>query len=66
MNDSARLTRLEETLTHLQRHVIEQDKAMLALADDLARLRQKLARLRIHTVAEPGDTPPSDERPPHY
>jgi hypothetical protein len=67
MNDAQRLTRLEEALTHLQRHVTEQDKVMLALADDVSRLKQEVARLRAQsTTDQPGDNAPADERPPHY
>jgi SlyX protein len=66
MNDDSRLTRLEERYAHLQRHSAEQDKAMLELADEVARLRKELAILRTHQAGgrEGGETP--DERPPHY
>ena len=36
---SERIDRLEERLVWLQRHVTEQDKVMLELSDELARLR---------------------------
>ncbi len=66
MIDAERLTRLEERYAHLQKHVGQQDKAMLELADELKKLRQELAQLRaMHPGAgEPGEMP--DERPPHY
>jgi uncharacterized coiled-coil protein SlyX len=67
MDDAERLQRLEERYAHLQRHVVEQDKAMLELGDQVARLRQEVGLLR----AARGDTeggPPdaAAERPPHY
>lgn len=67
MNEDERLTRLEERHAHLQRHVAEQDKVMLALADELARVRRELEQLRDRTRAAGGE--PDDaagERPPHY
>ncbi len=68
MTDADRLTRLEERYAHLQRHVTQQDKAMLELTDELARLRAELALLRARTDAGGGgdDAAPRDERPPHY
>ncbi len=69
MTDAERLTRLEERYAHLQRHVAEQDKAMLELADVLARLKAEVATLRTqHTGGPvvPGESEPADERPPHY
>jgi len=67
MSDADRLTRLEERYAHLQRHVIEQDKAMLALGDQLAALQREVARLKAQGAAgsEPAGEPPA-ERPPHY
>lgn len=64
MNDD-RLQLLEEKIAHLERHVTEQDKAMLEFADELAGLRRDLARLRERNS---GDAPSGevDERPPHY
>ena len=66
MNDSERLTKLEERYAHLQRHSTEQDKVMLELAEEVARLRQEIAALRVQRSgdADGGDQP--DERPPHY
>jgi len=66
MNEAERLTLLEERYAHLQRHVVQQDKAMLRLGEELARLRQEIALLRAR---ESGDTAAGglpDERPPHY
>lgn len=65
MNENERLTRMEERLAHLQRHVTEQDKAMLELADELARVRRELEQFRQRaTPAEPDDA--AGDRPPHY
>lgn len=66
MAESDRLTRLEERYAHLQRHQAEQDKVMLELADELAKLRQEIAVLRTRAPggSETGELP--DERPPHY
>lgn len=68
MNEAERLTRLEERYAHLQRHVAEQDKAMLELADEFARLKTELATLRGQQSggAPLGETEAADERPPHY
>jgi SlyX protein len=67
MTDVERLTLLEERYAHVQRHVAQQDKAMLELSEELARLRKELLVLRAQVT---GGTPDSgdatDERPPHY
>ncbi len=57
---------LEERYVHLQRHIAQQDKAMLELADEVAKLRRELAALRTQRapLAEPGEE--QAERPPHY
>jgi uncharacterized coiled-coil protein SlyX len=67
MTDAERLTRLEERYAHLSKHQAEQDKAMLALNDELRRLKKELATLRAQQTSqpEPGQIP-QDERPPHY
>ena len=68
MNESLR--RLEEKIAYLERHVTEQDKAMLELGDDVARLRRELKALRARSetgsVPEPEARDELDERPPHY
>jgi SlyX protein len=65
---SARIDRLEERQAWLERHVTEQDKAMLALNEELARLRAELKKLRERPAAgsENSEQPDSDDRPPHY
>ena len=63
------IKRLEEKIAYLERHVTEQDKAMLGLADELARLRQELLALRERTAGNPAgesEEEPADDRPPHY
>ena len=65
MNEQERLTRLEERYAHLQRHVAQQDKAMLEMADAIAKLKLDLAVLRSRSSDESeGDA--ADDRPPHY
>ena len=63
-----RVRQLEEKVAYLERHVTEQDKAMLELADDLARLRKQLLKWREQGSgsSEANAMPPTDERPPHY
>ena len=63
------LLRLEEKIAYLERHVVEQDKAMLEMTERLARLQSALVCLR-ERLAEAGamsdEVSPADERPPHY
>jgi len=63
-----RIDRLEERLAWLQRHVTEQDKAMLEMAGQLDRVKAELARLKHRAEAAPANPEgaPADERPPHY
>ena len=63
-----RLQQLEERVAWLQRHVVEQDKVMMELGDELGRTQALVATLRTR-LAESGEaTPPTlaEERPPHY
>ena len=72
MNDyPEEIRRLEEKIAYLERHVTEQDKAMLEMADDITRLVREMKALRERdesgsagTNADGGVLP--DERPPHY
>jgi len=66
MSEADRLTRLEERYAHLQRHQAEQDKVMLGLADELAKLRKELVTLRARQSTGTEGSEPADERPPHY
>jgi len=61
------LDRLEEKLAWLQRHVAEQDKAMLEMAGEIDRLKKQVAELRAKQAeGGPDESGPADERPPHY
>jgi SlyX protein len=68
MDEAQKIARLEERLAWLERHVVEQDKAMLEMSDDLTRLRRELLALRDRqssgSPSEPDET--ANERPPHY
>ena len=67
MSEDQRLTQLEERYAHLQRHVALQDKAMLELNEQVAKLRQELLVLRAQvTGGAPDAGDEADERPPHY
>lgn len=59
------MERAEERIAWLERHVTEQDKVVLQLGDEVARLRKELVLLRERQVQA---APPLDpnERPPHY
>jgi len=64
------LQQLEEKIAYLERHVVEQDKAMLELSERVERLKSELIGMR-HRQAEPtllghDSAAPLDERPPHY
>jgi SlyX protein len=63
-----RVQRLEEKIAYLERHVVEQDKAMFELTEELARLRLALQTMRERLPEESagGGAPPPEERPPHY
>lgn len=68
MNEA--IQRLEEKIAYLEHHVTAQDKAMLQLTEDLARLRRELQQVvqrLTEATAEQADSPsPAAERPPHY
>lgn len=73
MSDDAmetRVARLEERLAWFERHVTEQDKAMMELSELVERLRREVLLLRERTpaagVAGGADATPAEERPPHY
>lgn len=61
-----RIERLEERMAWLERHVVEQDKAMLALTETNDRLRRELEIMRLRGSGEPTGPAPAEERPPHY
>ena len=60
---------LEERLAFLQRHVEQQDRVMLELSKEVAKISERLARTEAK-LAQSGDlsdsSPPADERPPHW
>lgn len=63
------MQRLEEKIAYLERHVAEQDRAMLEYAEELARLRREFTALRALTrrgLADGERDSTADERPPHY
>ena len=63
-----RFRQLEEKVAYLERHVTEQDKAMLEMVEDLTRLRKQLLKWREQAsgASEANAISPTDERPPHY
>jgi SlyX protein len=65
---STEIQRLEEKIAYLEHHVTEQDKAMLEMADDIARLRRELKALRERGESRGAGEGPEmpDERPPHH
>lgn len=67
---SEQITRLEEKIAYLERHVTEQDKAMLEFAEELTRLRREVKSLsgRLTSGSAPAgeEGAPIEERPPHY
>ena len=44
----------------------EQDKAMLEMAEDIARLKRTLTEFRAKLAGDSGEPPEGGERPPHY
>ncbi len=66
--DSSR-REMEERIAFLQRHVEQQDRVLLELSREVAKLVDRLARLEAKSAqaadaAESG--PLADERPPHW
>lgn len=61
-----RISVLEEKLAWLQRHVTEQDKAMLEMAEEIALLKRRMEEFRAKPAAESDEPPAGAERPPHY
>lgn len=61
------IQRLEEKIAYLERHVGEQDKAMLEMARQLDLLRREMGLMRERlTETKVPDAPVQDEKPPHY
>ena len=71
LNDpTERIHRLEEKIAYLERHVTEQDKAMLEMSDALKRVSRELTTLRDREAGAGGggggEESAAEERPPHY
>jgi SlyX protein len=70
MSTEADIRRLEEKIAYLERHVTEQDKAMLEMTGQVERLKRELLMLRdrLPAAAAGGSdaASPAEERPPHY
>lgn len=62
------LIALENRFAWLERHVTDQDKAMLKLEEELRRLKRKLELLqeRQQGTGQPAEPGEAEERPPHY
>lgn len=67
MDSEIRLSRLEERVTWLQRHVVEQDRVISAQSFEIDALKTKLSFMKkqMDAGSQPG-APAQDERPPHY
>lgn len=66
-----RIQRLEEKIAYLERHVTEQDRAMLELVEQVEAMRRQLKSLRERSARGSGEHGESvddvpDEQPPHY
>ena len=66
MNDADRIRELEVKIAFLEKHVVEQDRAMLELNDRLAAIEKRLQGLRDRVERGPENPMPADEKPPHY
>lgn len=62
MSAPDRLDQLEVKLAYLERHLLDLDEVVRAVADDVQRLRTEVADLR-DTGA---DDPSAMDKPPHY
>jgi SlyX protein len=66
------ITRLEEKIAYLERHVTEQDKVMLELSEELARLKWEIKRAadRVAGLTASGASGSAEaaveKPPPHY
>lgn len=66
--DDERYRKIEERVAWLERHVLEQDKAMMELGDELLGARKLLQQMqeRLRTGGDSGEISDANERPPHY
>ncbi len=63
--NAERIARLEERLAWFEKHSVEQDRAMLELAEKMDELRAELQRWRDREDGQGGEFS-TQERPPHY
>jgi len=63
-----RLTNLEARLSWIERHGLEQDKAMAEMGVEIRGLRREIAALRerLRVADGTGEAAPPEESPPHY
>jgi SlyX protein len=63
-----RLIHLEARFAWLERHVLEQDKAMAEMGDELRRCHRdiEMLRERLRTAETGNEAPDADRPPPHY
>jgi uncharacterized coiled-coil protein SlyX len=66
MSDAEHIRELEMKIAFLEKHVGEQDRAMLEMNDRLEALEKRLLGLRERLERGPDGPMPADERPPHY
>ena len=66
MNTEERLARLEERLTWLQRHTVEQDRVINSQASELESIKKILDILKKQQISTPDGNININERPPHY
>ncbi|MGB0289629.1 MAG: SlyX family protein [Opitutales bacterium] len=59
---------LQRKLTHLERHVEEQDAEQYRLAQKVEQLAKLVQRQeeKIKSLDGSGDSMPADQKPPHY
>jgi SlyX protein len=61
----ARISHLEERLAWFERHVVEQDRAILRQGEEIKALREALISLRERSASREVPLDPN-EKPPHY
>lgn len=68
MSDNEPIIELQRKLTHLERHVEEQDAEQYRLAQKVEKLTQLVQRQneKIKSLEGAEGAMPADEKPPHY
>ena len=64
-----RLTKSESRYAWLEKHSLEQDKAMLEMSDEIRRLRKELLSVKAHLESQSqteGGPEAPEPPPPHY